>query len=355
MVPVLWRFLLVGYLRIFFVSLTTFITLLLISRFKELARFAALSCSWAKTGLFTFYQLPWILPIAIPLSALLSSFLLFQTISRNHEFTAFRSLGVSLKILFTPLLLAAAMLCVANGWVVSEIAPYCRQETRQILYHETTSNPLLLLQRQRLVKIKDTYLKLEVEDEGQTAKDFLLIAPTDATDHLSLLSCKELWVENDELRGKNFSLVSFLPSMVIENQRFMATEAPLLSASLKKNRPRLDPSSLNARMLQIRIAEKSRMSKGALIELLRRLSLSIAPFSFTWLGAAFGIELGRKKRFRPLVTAIFLVILVFSSYFLGKELKNSPLIAMSAFLFPHVLLGWCSCLRMRRIAKGVAS
>jgi lipopolysaccharide export system permease protein len=352
MFPKLWQLLLRTYFRTFFLTLATFIALLLVSRFKELARFAALSCSWFKTALFTFYQLPWILPIAIPLSALLASFLLFQQMSRSHELTALRSSGIGFKTLFTPILLAALALSIGNGFVVSEIAPYCRQKTRQILYHETTSNPLLLLQRQTLVKINETYLRLFVEDEGKTAKDFLLISPTASGDKLSLLACKELWLEDDELHGKNFSIASFYPSLVIENQRFMRTEAPFLSASLKKNRPRLDPGSLNLRMLKIRIDEKNQFSKGAIIELFRRLSLILAPFTFSLLGASFGTEQGRQKRIRHVAKAVCLILLALIAYFLGKELKNAPALAMCVFFYPHILLCYYSLKRLSLLSKG---
>src|SRR4051812_38356814 len=103
--PILWRYALQSYLRVFFLSVCTFITVLIVARFKEIARFTALTGDWSKTGLFIVYQIPSILPIAIPISALIASLLLFQRLSRTYELTALRASGLSLSTILTPLLL----------------------------------------------------------------------------------------------------------------------------------------------------------------------------------------------------------------------------------------------------------
>ena len=104
MIPILWRYALQSYLRVFLLSVCTFIAVLLVSRFKEIARFAALSSDSLKTALFVVYQFPLILPMAIPISALIASLLLFQRLSRGSELTALRASGLSLRSILTPLL-----------------------------------------------------------------------------------------------------------------------------------------------------------------------------------------------------------------------------------------------------------
>ena len=82
-------------------------------RFKDIARFAALSADGVKTGLFVLYQFPHILPIAIPISALIASFLLFQRLSKTYELTALRASGV--------------------GWASSGRTPSCSSASRRAL------------------------------------------------------------------------------------------------------------------------------------------------------------------------------------------------------------------------------
>lgn len=350
--PILWRYALQSFLRVFSLSICTFIAVLIVSRFKEIARFTALTGDFSKTGLFILYHIPTILPIAIPISALISSLLLFQYLSRSFELTTLRSSGLSLAKIIAPLLTASIFISILNFSICAEIAPYCRREGKTLIYHETSQNPLLLLQRQKLVKIKDAFLDMKVKND-ETTKDLTLIVPNESTKRLSLLSARKLWVEGDELTGKDLAIVSYIDTdqgfdtLIIENQSSMSTAAPLLSNALKKNRPRIDINALNLKMLGL-----SKKTKQSRIEILRRVSLSLACFSFTFLGCAFGIEVGRNPSKKNLLFALLLTLSVLMSYLLGKELKNSPLFALLAFLLPHPFVWLCSTFHLYRISRG---
>lgn len=349
---ILWRYALQSYLHVFFLSVNTFIAVLIISRFKEIARFTALTGDFAMTGLFILYQIPTILPIAIPISALIASLLLFQKISRSFELTALRASGLSLKKIIAPPLGASLLLALLNFFICIEIAPFCRREAKTMLYHETSTNPLLLLQRQKLVKIKSAFLDMEVKDD-ETIKDLTLIVPNEGTGRLSLISARKLWLEKSELMGKELAVISYLKSepgfdnLLLENQQIMTTSAPLLSNTLKRNRSRLDINALSFKMLRLHSKPKQ-----AHIEMLRRISLSFAAFSFTLLGCAFGIEEGRNPSKKNLFYALLLTLSVLMSYLMAKGLKNSQSLALFAFLFPHPFIWLCSSIHLLRIAKG---
>ncbi len=360
-IPIVWRYAFSSFLRIFFLSVSTFISILLVSRFKEMARFAALSSDWLKTGLFTVYQIPFILPMAIPLSALIASFLLFQRLSRSYELTALRACGFSLKNTIAPLSVLALILSLVNFLICCELAPHCRKESKNLLYRETSSNPLLLLQRQGLVKLKHAYLQLRVAEEGRLANDFILIAHNETTQRLMLVSADELTVKHDDLFGVNVAIISNMQGdktdlhdpLIIENQAFLATKAPILSSALKRSRPKIEPNTLSLRMLRLRLKEKGRTAKIAQAEILRRISLSLAPLSFTLLGCTFGVEHGRNPSRRGPLYAALLTLAVLMSYLLGKELKFELLFATLAFLLPHILI-WAAVLhRQIRIEKGL--
>lgn len=350
--PILWRYALQNYLRVFSLSVCTFIAVLIVARFKDLARFTALSGDWLKTGLYIVYQVPSILPIAIPISVLIASLLMFQRMSRTSELTALRASGLSFFTILSPLLLASSLLSMINFSIASEIAPYCRREIKTLFYHETSKNPLVLLQRQKLVKIKHAYLDMKVKDD-ETTKDLILIVHNESNQRLSLLSARQLRIEGEELLGGDLAILSYLnsdkgfDSLIIENQSSMSTDAPLLSTALKKNRPRLDVNSLGFKMLRL-----SKKTKQAHIEILRRISLSLAVFSFTLLGCAFGIEEGRNPSKRNLFLALFLTLTVLMSYLMGKGLKNSVELSILAFLLPHPFIWFCSWLQLNRVSKG---
>lgn len=363
MIPIFWRYATTCYLRILCLCVGTFVSILLVSRFKEIARFAALSCNGSKTILYTLYQIPFILPMAIPLSALIASYLLFQRLSRSYELTALRASGLSFKNILTPLLITSGFVALLNFSISTEVSPFCRRETKSIFYRETTANPLLLFQRHGLIKLKNAYLQMNVEKEGRVVKDFILITRNESNNRLGLLTASKLKTKAEYLAGENVAIVSHLHSeeqnqfdpLIIENQAQMTTTASLLSTALKKNRPKIDVRSLDFRMLRLRVKDGGGAGKSAFSEILRRLSVGLAVFSFTLLGCAYGTELGRISSRRPMMYALFLTVLLLASYFLGKSLCFNPLIALFCMFIPHLLIWIFSIHRLRRISQGAHS
>ena len=338
--------------------------MLLITRFKEISRFTALCADRLQVGLFLVYQFPFILPIAIPISGLIASFLLFQRLSRSHELTALRACGLSLFSISAPLLLLSACLSILNFSLCAEIAPFCRREARALLYKETSENPLLLLQRQNLIQFKNMYVNMKVGPDPTSAKDFLLIVPNENNERLSLFAARSLELEGRELKSMDLALLSHLPSdlpsdasfdtLVIENQAAMKTFAPALSSAMKKNRPRFETAALNLKMLRLKALEGRKAARSAHFEILRRISLSFSAFSFTFLGCAFGIEQGRSPSKKNLFLAFFLTLTALLCYLLGKEWKSAIAIAYLLFLLPHALIGWFCLRKMRRISRGLS-
>ena len=356
--PKFWRYLIFQYGKIFTLSVCCFILILLVSRFKDVARFASLTADWAKSGLFMAYQIPAILPLAAPISALIASFLLVQRLSRNHELTALRSSGIGLGRLFVPLCLVSLFISVFHFALCAEITPYCRREAKALLYRETSANPFLLLQRQKLVKIPNIFLRMKVKDEGKAAHDFLMIGYNEAYKKISLISARKLHLEGESLIAEDAALISPIhqegkEALLIENQTTLATDTPLITAALRKNRPSLDATTLSLKMLRIRSQEWGKSARSARVEILRRLSLSLSLFSFTLLGFSFGIEMGRSPSKKGMFQAIAIALAVLIFYLLGRTLKQDYFFSMSAYLLPHPLI-WAYCLfHLRKISRGL--
>jgi lipopolysaccharide export system permease protein len=359
--PTLWRYLLKGYIRVFLLSVVIFLAVLLVMRFKEIARFTALSGCLGKTVPFILYQFPLILPIAIPISALIASFILFQRLNRSHELVALRACGLSLYSILAPLLFASALIAAGNFSMSAEIAPRCRCASKSMLYHETSVNPLLLLQRQQLIRAKHAYLDMAASSDGSKAKNVTMIAYNESNHRLALLQARELSIQKDKLLGRDVAFIFCLgsssheefDSFVIENQYSMYTAAPVLSELLKKSKIRLDTNALTLRSLILRMqGEEKKAALGAYGEILRRLSLSLAVFSFTCLGCVFGIENSRVASKRGFGLGLALMLAVLIGYLTGKELKTCPFWATIVFLIPHLFIWIASIARLKRIAQG---
>ncbi len=384
MIPVLWRYAIRNYLKIFTLSVGSIVLVLIVSRFKEIAHFAVLSADWPKTVLFTLYQIPFILPMALPLSALLASFLLLQKMSRFHEIAALRAAGFGLRHILAPLMFLGGLLSLLNFSLSAQIAPHCIRESLKILYQDAPPNPLVLLQRRKLLKHKNIYIQLQEKEDRVT--DLLLIARNGSNHRLELISAGCLQMEDHQLIGKKMALVSHLhgtrsslvnsealknlPNLTacritsdslefdplfIENQTTMSMAATALSAFLTKSPPKTTIRSLDFRMLPRAYNHDKKKAKAAFSELLRRCSLSLAVFSFTFLGCAFGFESEKSHSKKGLYIMLFLALLLLSSYFLGKGLRSNSILAAVSIFFPHFVIWFASLTRLRRIAKGMAS
>jgi lipopolysaccharide export system permease protein len=358
LIPIFCRYLLRGYLSVFLISVCTFVSVLIVSRFKEIARFAALSGDWSKTALFLLYQIPFVFPLAIPISALVAAFLLFQRLSRNYELVAFRASGMSFRTLLGPILIAATLFALLNFTFCSSVAPFCWRESKTLLYRETSANPLLLMQRQNLVKIKGAYLKMDVKREGNEADDFILITHNPKSKRLNLISARHLKIAKSKLFGYGMAILSHLPkigsfdSLLIENEGEMATNALALSEALKKNRPRLEANALTLRQLCMKSSGVGKHAPRARVEILRRISVSIAVFTFTLLGCAFGMEAGRSPSKKGAIFALLLALPVLMSYLGLKTLKTHSTLALCFAFLPHVCIVLASLYRFTHIARG---
>jgi len=111
-IPIIWRHLLNRYIKVLTLSTVTFIAILFVSRAKQIAEFATLGTGFSKLGVFALYLIPYILPLAIPISCLIAAVLLFQSVSHTHELTAMRACGLGLRQITSPIIMAGAVMAV---------------------------------------------------------------------------------------------------------------------------------------------------------------------------------------------------------------------------------------------------
>lgn len=356
----LWKYLFGNWCKIFFLALLTFALFLIIARFQEIARFAALSGKFSKVTLFSLFQLPFILPLAIPISALLASFLLSRRLSASFEWIALRASGISLLSFMTPILFAALFASLAHFAICANVAPFFGNKTKKLLYQETSSNPILLLQRQNLVKLKNSYLNLEVKEKGTKAENFLLVTRNPKTGRLSLFSAEELTLEKELLTATNLALLSHIPShtkkgeeaLFMENQKSASLKAPLLTIALKKHRPRVESSLLSLKMLLLRAKEGGKQSNGAKVEILRRLSLTLSILPFSLVGLLFGLNVQRVPSKKGLFLASLFLVLFLFCYLAVRECKEMLALAFFLAFAPHLLMLFSATKRIHSLQRG---
>lgn len=363
--PILWRYLLRSYFQVFSLCVSGFIAVLLVTRFQDIARFAATGASIGYLLLFILYQIPFILPLAIPISCLIAALLLFQNLSRSHELTAMRAAGLGLTPLALPLILSAILLAFANFSLASELGPKCRAHSKSLAYAMTAANPLCLLSKDALIKLKDTYVDLGSLKSGRTAKNLLMVQRNLSHERLGLILAKELSVEGDELIGKEVALISSMAPklppgtpegfdhLVIENQMLMRTKASEILQYLRSADWNFGEDYLSLRLLRAKERLQPSLSSHAAQEIARRLTLGIAPFTFTLIGLGFGMEIGRRRKLKPILWAIGLAGFYLIAFISARSMKHSPLPSILCYLLPHLFIVLICIGALRKTAKGV--
>jgi lipopolysaccharide export system permease protein len=382
--PIVWQYLLGQYLKVFLLCLISFIAILLTTRLDEIAHFATLGSEGLLVLWFTLHQIPYLLPIAIPISSLISVIILVQRLSQTHEMTAFRACGLSLREVLTPILIAGFFISVANFYIVSELATKSHLATGLTKMELRSVNPLLLLHNKHLMRLKGIFSDtLGNSRLGEYAGDILIAMPNKHNSSVNLIIAKNLQADPSTFKGNDITLITPLNDntlprhgqMMIENMHRMQTSIKDFSQILQKkvwtlNNDHLRLALLRKRLLDLkktmreipRIQEnisllkqiKRNINRGY-AELIRRFSISIAAFTFTLMGAAFGISISRNRSNRGIFYVVGLAALYIVAFFSAKGLEHQLIAAALLYIVPHLLIITISLFMLSRVSKGIES
>ena len=256
--PIFGRYLLKNYLKVFFLSVVSFIAILLVSRLEEISQFAAMGAKPSYLLRFTLYQIPYILPIAIPISCLISAMILFQRLCHTHELTALRAGGISLKHIVAPILIAGAFLSCGTLYISSELATASHLATRKMVYDLTSVNPILLLQSAKIARLQNAFVQMAPIKNGEAAKDLVIAVNNRSAGRLNLCLVKQLEMQKSNLLAEKVCLISSAPTdggfdhLIIENQEVMSSPAAEFAKLLRKKGWKIANDHLKFSLLRIR-------------------------------------------------------------------------------------------------------
>lgn len=382
MIPLLWRYSISHFLKIVIACTLAFIAILLTMRLDEIAHFASLGAPLSYILLFAFYQIPYILPIALPLSCLIASLIFVQRLSHTHELTALRACGFALKDLLAPILLTAAFLSVFNFWIVSEIATQTHLQTNLLKSELRSINPLLLLNNKHLMRLKGLYFEsLGPSHVGESASDVVLAIPSQHHQRLNLLIAKHLKASPSVFIGQGVTLLTSSASdqadafddLLIENMEESVTRVEDFSQVLQKKVWTINNDYLKLPLLLIRTKEQRKALDQAkqknsdtseikhlsgqlnrsLSEIAKRLSIALAVISFTLMGAAFGLNISRYRKQRSLIFVILLTTIYLIAFFVAKGLDQQFYLSAALYLAPLAFISFLSFFVINRASKGI--
>ncbi|MCE2983596.1 MAG: LptF/LptG family permease [Parachlamydia sp.] len=354
-----------------------FVALLLTMRLDEIAHFTALGAPLTSIALFVAYQIPYILPIALPLSCLISSYLLAKRFSSSHEWTALRACGFSLSDLFAPIIVTASFLALLNFWIISEVATRAHLRSNLLKSELRSVNPLLLLHNKHLMRLKGFYFTtLGNSHVGESAENVLFAMPNHNQGRINLMMANQLQASPSVLLGKEVTVVAAKPrlefmhdDLIIEHSLETLTNVDDFSKVLQRKVWSINNDYLPLPLLIIRIgAQKAQLLQAkfegkalkpftqqinrSLSEIAKRISLSLAVISLTLMGIAFGMQISRQNNKRKGFFVIALTLIYLMSFFVAKGSEHYIILSSLLYFLPLGLIALFSLITLQRINQG---
>lgn len=326
--------------------------LMMVIQMGEITRFVSLSGDLVTSLLFFLYQIPYVLPNALPIACLVGSYMLLRRMSVDGELSALRAGGMSLSLILSPLLFLGVLLGMTNLWIASEMAPYCRASAKSLFDQVAQENPLALFQQKRLLKIPNVWVQGENEGPSSVLQPWFLM---EKAGQWMLLHGERASIENQVLKVESPFLLALRPShqeMVWE--RAQSLEIPARALSPYFIRQQLSRNEDYGSWIE---QWKGALSGESLCihEILRRIALGIAPWATTLLGASYGATVARFPKRGDAMVAGLLTLLILGGFLAGKFQSRNLLLATISMGFPLVLSMSLSLFRLRRLGLGQTS
>lgn len=382
--PLLWRYLLAQYFKVFFLCVAAIVVILLTMRLDEIISFAILGPGILHIIWFIVQQIPYILPIAMPIGALVSSALLIKGLSQTHELSALRACGFSLRDIFVPIVVGALFLSLVNFYVISELSTTSHLSANALKKEMRAVNPLLLVNNKNLMQVKGFYFDtLGASLLGEFAQDVLFLSPSKHGGRLHLMVAKQLKSSSDKFVSEKMTLLTarynpkdntetlvlenineshvairdFAQQMLdngstsaIENQNLVFSS---LVIAIEEARENLNQVLSNPSASKVQLKQAYAAFYSIIIEMIRRISIGLSVLTFTLLGLAFSISISRNQSNRNLFFIAMLGTFAMMSFFIANGLSQALLLATLFYLLPHVVIWVAAFWMLRRISHGI--
>lgn len=114
-IKILDRYIIRKFITLFFLSMLVFLVIFqIVDVIEKIDKFLKSGMSFGDVAWFYYYQLPWFVHIALPMSLLLASVFTIGTMGKSNELGAIKSSGISLYRISAPLLLIGLMFSIGS-------------------------------------------------------------------------------------------------------------------------------------------------------------------------------------------------------------------------------------------------
>lgn len=299
------------------------------------------------------WGVPTALTFSIPISALTTSLLVFGRLSADGEISAMKACGVGLwQILAPPLWISAGLMLVCL-YINDEISPRGHLTSRQLLYTLGAKSPLQLLDEGRFnqdfngltiffgKKKGDQVSNVRIYDFRipKTKKEILaksgVIRVDEATGDILI-----------ELSSATIDpILNDKPGVGFAERMTFRIEKPGGTREYKKRQDDLTFAELWQGMRDVSLffpklsrADRERQRMALVVELNKRLVLSLACFSFVLLGVPLGITAHRRESSVGMGISLVLVFLFYLFVIVAESLAAHPGVWPDVIIWMPVLI-----------------
>lgn len=348
LLPTLWKYIFIEYYKLFFAILFYFISLILILKLQDIAHFITLRSSNTEILLFILYQVPYILPFAIPLSCLLATFLVLYRLSTSQEITALQTSGTSIKAIHIPFIWIGILTFLCNLFINFEITPCARQRTKSMITELVQSNPFLMLQKKQYFGEKNHIVRSNYGETGNDLHHFFFFGKTTKNQLYGIFS-DTVTLDSENLEAYNLATITSFPGILgndfptlyLENQKKISIPISQFSSLFVENAPLIAQEDLSTKTILTKIVnsieDKKNISRG-MLELIKRLSFAISSFTLLLIGISYGLQTSSTKKSFNLIMCCLLTSSIFCSFLIAKSFEKRPLYAYYFYFIPHIFI-----------------
>ena len=296
---------------------------------------------------FLLNSLPVPLMFALPIGFLTTVLLTIGRLSSHNELVGFRTSGSSLIRLTAPIFALGFFFSIICWFLAGVVSPVAKLSSRKLIDSSLKQDPLSLLATRSETKLPGIQAFI-TEKNASSLEGF----------HLYILSNDELnpqpetyvYATSGDLEvdkvNKNFVL-SFKDAFIEEiippedgagNFITASTAQPWPLAFPSKEIPK-KPSYRTNFVLFSELAEKppqGEMNK-ILLELQKRHALSLACFSFAFIGIPLGITSRRRETASGLVIALVIALIYFVLLLTAENFEDNPALCSFMMWLPNLL------------------
>lgn len=308
--------------------------------------YASLGISGGFIGKLFLYNIPYMLSFTIPMGVLTGVLLLFGRLSFDGELTAMKACGLNLWQVVSPIIILAGIASLLCVYINAYVSPLCKHLTRQLMAEVGVKEPMKFIEPGRLIREFPGLLLVVGDRDGSRVEDIVVYELDDAGNptrnvragygdidvdeeaRVMMIDLYEVFIDQrDGGQGaakSHYINAEFYPVRLdysrFNNKRITKKPSDMTLMELITG---IEDVHLNYPGItdeEVLTKARTRM----IIEVNKRMALSMSCFGFALLGVPLGMRSRRKESSLGIGVALLLVFMFYLFIIIADSLVGSP-------------------------------